>query len=118
MFFTLEGCASARRQQARTEGEKKESVKGGEGEEYTPKLVSAGPRREVPLLSKLPSPSEAKGVGRLAETPEQKHHSMIFYGFFASFTECQVLGTYWCSETFVISSTRIYIYAKDIHVTQ
>lgn len=46
MFFFLliglEGCASAKRQQSTKGGRKKEGVKGGEGEESTPKLVPAG----------------------------------------------------------------------------
>lgn len=67
LLFGLEGCASARRQHSKKGGRKKKGggVKGGEGEESTPKLVPAGPQREVPLLFKVSS----KGVGQIRETP-------------------------------------------------
>lgn len=57
-FFVLEGCGGDSK--AKREGEKKEGVKGGEGKESTPKLVLAGPHREVPLLFKFPSLSTGR----------------------------------------------------------
>lgn len=52
--LALKGVPLRADSRARREGEEKEGVKGGEGEESTPKPVPAGPQRQVPLLFKLP----------------------------------------------------------------